>query len=125
MKKNSDTLDTEVPPKLIRKLQAECKAANPSFYRACQKMSDAQLRSLEIEMLEEKVRELRRLPRFRLSPQLQCVAANHEYHLRLLREIEYPQNWTRPRRQIPRYKPRETGAGNAAANLVAATSGPK
>jgi hypothetical protein len=116
MKKNSDTLDTEVPPKLIRKLQAECKAANPSFYRACQKMSDAQLRSLEIEMLEEKVRELRRLPRFRLSPQLQREAAIHEYHLRLIREIEDDER--RPRRQIPRYKPRETAAVNAAANFV-------
>jgi hypothetical protein len=69
-------------------------------------LTDNQLRSLQSELLEEALRQLRQQPRFRTSPELQRAAANYEYQLRSNRELEhwiqYYQNNPR-RRQVQRY----------------------
>lgn len=97
-----------ISPKLVRKLMRDAKRSNPSFMRAIRKLSDAQLRSLEAELLEDEIRKLRHTPRFRKSAELQFLVAKYDYDLRLLSEIEYWKN-NPHRRQIKRWRdPAET-----------------
>jgi hypothetical protein len=87
-------INAPISARKLRRLRRQCKLANPGLVSALRRMTDAQLRDLEAELLEQELARLRRHPKFRTSPELQQQVARHEYDLRLLRELEHWHNWT-------------------------------
>jgi hypothetical protein len=95
-------INAPMPAKQLRKLQRECKRANPAFFRALRRASDKQLQEVEYQMRDQDLMRLRRLrPTFEVEREI----ADHQYSLRLLDELKYWQN-NKPRKQIPRRKPK-------------------
>ena len=103
--KKQDRPYWEETPAQRRALRAEyARKANPEFFKKMRKMSRAQLKAMESELLESEIQRIRLLPGYRSNPELQKKVAQYSYDLRCNQEGEFWRKWVRPRKQIPRYR---------------------
>jgi hypothetical protein len=93
----------------LKRLRADrlaLKKRDPATFNMLRRMTDQELRLMEADLIATELARLRLDPRFSRDAELQRQAADHDYRLRLIDEIErsHEYNITNPRK-IRRYCP--------------------